>query len=60
MNQPLYSLDDLRRSTSVYKIETSSADLPSTFEMQLDLGGLEDVDYAYTTVDFFDPLSTFT
>jgi len=125
------SLDDLRRSTSVYKIQTSSADLPSTFEiglgythtpaplgkathfalfqhhnfahdqwklgseyvyrdffaarggidyaddgatnahifgtsfgfgLQLDLGGLEDVqlDYAYTTVDYFDPLSTFT
>jgi hypothetical protein len=124
------SLDDLRRSTSVYKIETSSADLPSTFEiglgyahtttpgrarhfalfqhhnfshdrwklgsefvyrdffavrggidyaadgdvnahifgtsfgfgLQLDLGGLEDVevDYAYTTVDFFDALGTFT
>ena len=125
------SLDDLRRPTSIYKIEASSADLPSTFELglgyahsptalgrarhfalfqhhnfahdqwkfgseyvyrdffaaragfdyaddgadnthifgtsfgfglQLDLGGLEDVhvDYAYTTVDFFDPLSTFT
>ena len=125
------SLADLRRPTSVYKIEASSADLPSTFEiglgydhspaalgkvrhvvlfqhhnfahdqwrfgseyvyrdffaarggidyaddgadnahifgtsfgfgLQLALGGLEDVqvDYAYTTVDFFDPLSTFT
>ena len=125
------SLDGLRRPSSVYKIEASSADLPSTFEiglgyrcnpaptgraefslvfqhhnfahdqwrfgseyvygdffaarggfdyaddgadnahifgtsfgfgLQLDLGGLEDVqvDYAYTTVDFFDPLSTFT
>lgn len=124
-------LDDLRRSASVYKIQTGSADLPSTFEiglsyghapaalgkarhfalfqhhnfahdqwrfgseyvyrdffaarggidyadggatnahifgtsfgfgLQLDLGGVEDVqlDYAYTTVDFFDPLSTFT
>ena len=133
------SLDGLRRPTSVYKIEASSADLPSTFEiglgyhyhpvpsgqaefaivfehhnfahdrwklggeylyrdffaarggfdyadngadsgaddgaanahiygtsfgfgLQLDLGGLEDLqlDYAYTTVEFFDPLSTFT
>ncbi len=125
------SLDGLRRPSSVYGIETSSADLPSTFEiglcyahspatlgkaryfgvfqhhnfapdqwkfgseyvyrdffatrggidyaddgtsnthifgtsfgfgLKLDLGGLEDVevDYAYTTVDFFDPLSTFT
>jgi hypothetical protein len=124
-------LDALRRPEALYKIETSSADLPSTFEiglgyrynpvasgqvehflvfqhhnfaddqwkfgseyvyrdlfatrggfvyaadgtdnshifgtsfglgLQLDLGGLEDVqiDYAYTTVDFFDPLSTFT
>jgi len=125
------SLDGLRRPSSIYRIETNSADLPSTFEMglgyahhpsdqgkaryfalfqhhnfahdqwkfgseyvyrnffaartgidyaddgagnthifgssfgfglTLDLGGLEDVqlDYAYTTVDFFDPLSTFT
>ncbi len=125
------SLDGLRRATSVYKIQTSSADLPSTFEigvgyahsptplgrarhfalfqhrnfshdqwklgseyvyrdflvarggidyaddgagnahifgtsfgfgLQLDLGGLEkvEVDYAYTTVDFFDPLNTVT
>ena len=125
------SLEGLRRPSSVYGIETSSADLPSTFEiglgyahsptdlgkaryfalfqhhnfahdqwkfgseyvyrnffaarggidyaddgaanahifgssfgfgLTLDLGGLEDVqlDYAYTTVDFFDPLSTFT
>ena len=124
-------LDDLRRPDAIYKVEASSADLPSTFEiglgyrynpaasgraelslafqhhnfahdrwkfgseyvyrdffaarggldysddgadnahifgtsfgfgLQLDLGGLEDVqlDYAYTTVDFFDPLNTFT
>ena len=124
-------LDDLRRPEALYKIQASSADLPSTFEiglgynynptasglaehslvfqhhnfahdqwkvgseyvhggffavrggfvytddgadnahifgtsfgfgLQLDLGGLENVqlDYAYTTVDYFDPLSTFT
>ena len=124
-------LDELRRPNAVYKIEASSADLPSTFEiglgysynpsasgraelslvfqhhnfahdqwkigseyvyrdffaarggfeyaddgadnthifgtsfgfgLQLDLAGLENVqlDYAYTTVDFFDPLNTFT